>query len=246
LLSLFRKLHVSKEQIKQLATLLKDDIDYIEPETSDAILALPQEFESLTTPTNDYQYLHAMKYLKDREVTARDILKHQLGYCKSGMYQGRIIIPSFDKDGKLNFFVSRTYYPDNPIHYKNPPVTKNVVGFEFHINWNQPIVICEGVFDAMAIKRNAIPLFGKTISPKLEREIVVNNVRDIYLSLDKDALKNTIRIAEKFMKEGRNIYVVDLSDKDPSKLGFKKMVQLKNEAKKMTFSDLIKLKLTLV
>lgn len=246
LLSLFRKLHVSKDQIRQLATLLKDDLDYIESDTTDAVLALPQEFESLTTPSTDYQYLHAMKYLKDREVTAGDILKHQLGYCKSGLFQGRIIIPSYDKEGKLNFFVSRTYYPDNPMHYKNPPVTKNVVGFEFQISWSQEVVICEGVFDAMAIKRNAIPLFGKTISSKLEREIVVNNVRDIYLSLDRDALRNTIKIAEKFMKEGRNVYVIDLDDKDPSKLGFARMVELKKKAPRMTFADLISLKLSLI
>ena len=58
------------------------------------------------------------------------------------------------------------------------------------INWNVPIVLCEGAFDAISIKRNAIPLFGKNISKKLMQKLVTSEVKKVYLALDKDAIKS--------------------------------------------------------
>ena len=57
---------------------------------------------------------------------------------------------------------------------KNPQVSKDIVGFELHINWNYPVCLVEGAFDAIAIKRNAIPLFGKTIPDQLKHRIIEN------------------------------------------------------------------------
>lgn len=51
--------------------------------------------------------------------------------------------------------------------YKNPPAPKDTVIFDLYINWNMPVILCEGVFDAIAIKRNAIPLLGKTVQDAL-------------------------------------------------------------------------------
>ncbi len=67
--------------------------------------------------------------------------------------------------------------------YKNPKVSKDIIGFDLFINWDLPIVLCEGVFDAIAIKRNAIPLFGKTIPKSLHKKIIEKKVRDIYICL---------------------------------------------------------------
>ena len=47
-------------------------------------------------------------------------------------------------------------------------------------------MLCEGVMDAMAIQWNAIPLFGKTLPPKLQQKIIENHVTDIYIALDND------------------------------------------------------------
>ena len=77
-------------------------------------------------------------------------------------YNIRIIIPSYDSDGILNYFIGRHFY-GGKFKYRNPSISKDVVGFELFINWDEPIILCEGVFDAMAFKRNAIPLFGKNV-----------------------------------------------------------------------------------
>ena len=127
--------------------------------------------------------------------------------------------------------------------YKNSPTPKNVVGFELFINWDEPIVLCEGPFDAIAVKRNAIPLFGKTILSNLRRKIIEKKVKQIYISLDKDAILDSLKMVEEFMKNDIEVYFVDLPEKDPSDLGFEKVIPLLKETKKMKFSDLIKYKL---
>ncbi len=98
----------------------------------------------------------------------------------------------------------------------------------------------------MAAKRNAVPLIGKTLSKKLQQKIIHKGVHDIYLALDEDALKDTIKIAERFMKEGINVWIVDLCGKDPSAIGTATMSQLIKDAKKLTFVDLMTLKMKLI
>ena len=117
-------------------------------------------------------YFETLKYHTD----IYDILKYRIGYCTNGLYNGKIIIPSYDANGSLNYFVGRAYY-DTDYKHKNPNASKDIVGFELHINWNMPIILVEGAFDAIAIKRNAIPLFGKTISNTLKKRIVEKGVK---------------------------------------------------------------------
>ena len=109
---------------------------------------------------------HAIRFLRKRGFNSEDIDRYNLGYCSEGIYNNRIIIPSYDSDGKLNYFVGRDFY-NSSFKYKNPPVPKDVIGFDLYVNWSLPIILVEGVFDAMSIKNNSIPLFGKTILPKL-------------------------------------------------------------------------------
>ena len=145
-------------------------------------------------------------------------------------------------DGELNYFVGRNIY-DGGMKYKNPPVSKDVIGFELFINWDEPIVLCEGSFDAMAIRRNAIPLFGKTIPKKLKMKIYEKKVKKIYILLDSDAVKDSIKITDDLMRNGIDVYFVNLREEDPSDMGFKKVINLIKETKQTSFSDLMRMKL---
>ncbi len=246
LLSLFRKLNVSREQIRRLASLLEHEVKFIHSDITESILMLPTDFKPLWEINNDIEQKHALKYLSDRNVTKEEILKHGIGYCTEGNYKYRIIMPSYDSDGILNYFISRSYGSANP-KYWNPPVSKNIIVFDNMINWNyDKLILCEGVFDSMAIKRNSIPLLGKTIPKKLQYKIIKSDVNKIYLALDNDALKSTLDIAKLFMNEGKSVYIVELTGKDPSEIGFSKMNKLIKNSTPLTFSDLIKLKLSLV
>ena len=185
---------------------------------------------------------HSRVYLNNRNVSNGDILRYGIGYCEEGMYSNRVIVPSYNSDGELNYFVGRDIY-EGGFKYKNPPVSKDVIGFDLFINWNEPIILCEGVFDAIAIKRNAIPLFGKTIPKSLKKKIYEKKVKEIYILLDKDAISDAIKITDDLMKNGINVYFVSLSEEDPSDMGFKKVINLIKETKQTSFSDLMRMKL---
>ena len=127
--------------------------------------------------------------------------------------------------------------------YRNSPTTKNVIGFELFINWDEPIILCEGVFDAMSFKRNAIPLFGKTVMSKLQKKIIEFKVKTIYLALDNDAMVDAVEISENFIDNGIEVRMMKFEEKDPNEIGFKKLLYLINRTQIMRFSDLMKIKL---
>ena len=48
----------------------------------------------------------------ERGLSFDDIIRYNLGYCLSGTYQNRIIIPSYDSDGQL-MLVDEVLTPDS-------------------------------------------------------------------------------------------------------------------------------------
>ena len=88
-----------------------------------------------------------------------------------------IILPSYNAEGKLNYFTARNFNKHSTMKYKNPDVSRDIIGLELFINWNVPIILCEGIFDAIAIKRNVIPLLGKTIQKSLMKKITNSSVK---------------------------------------------------------------------
>lgn len=243
--SLFKQLNCTKEQFNELRELSGNlAVSYSNQETPIVNIALPHEYRSLFEPSTSFEYNNAKSYLSRRNITDREILRYQIGYCETGLYAERIIIPSYDASGKLNYFMARSYY-DAPLKYKNPPISRNVIGFELQTNFKLPIILCEGVFDAMAIKFNAIPLFGKIPSQKLYEKLIYDNVQEIYLSLDRDALKETLKLAQKLLTMNKTLYLVQLNGKDPSELGYNTMKQLISSAIKLDFASILKLQLNL-
>ena len=226
--TLFKKLRVSKSTWDEYNAIFSKVNRYrSEYETADIVeqVELPKEFIPLYKSSNSYKRKHALNYLLGRGLRPEDIVKYNIGYCDEGEYRDKIIIPSYDERGKLNFFVGRSFYQTQYKH-KNPKVSKDIVGFDLLINWDTPLVLCEGAFDAIAIRRNAIPLFGKSIQSELEKKIIGNSVNKLYICLDSDALKNALGLAKKFMSYGIQTHLVDLGDEDPSEMGYDKINEL--------------------
>ena len=126
--------------------------------------------------------------------------------------------------------------------HKNPPVTKDIIGFENMINWRIPITIVEGAFDAITVRRNCIPLYGKVIMNNLKKMILQKGVKEIHLALDPDALKNTLQTAEYLMNEGVNVMVIPLQEKDPNDMGRQDFFNLVKTTNPLDLSSLVKLK----
>ena len=188
---------------------------------------------------------HALHYLNQRGITSQDVVKYDLHYCEQGDLKNMVVIPSYDDKGFLNYYVGRSFDKNAYIKHKLASSTKDIIGFEMYINWDLPIILCEGAFDAMTIKRNAIPLFGKKISNTLMKKIIESNVEKIYLALDDDALKDAFKHAETFLSYGKKVYLIEMKGKDPNELGFNTFTKLLHNATKLTTSTLLKKKLAL-
>ena len=222
--SLFRKLKVSKEIWDEHNSIFSRKYRYrndqATDQANDQVVQLPKEYIPLWKPSTSVIRKHALSYLDRRGVSSAEVLKYQMGYCEEGPYKHKIIVPSYDENGMLNYFVGRSFY-DTAFKHKNPEVSKDVVGFEMFVNWDLPIVICEGVFDAIAVRMNSIPLFGKSPQSELQKKIISKGVKSVYLALDSDAFKNSLRFAESLMNNGVGVHIVELKDSDPSDMGFK-------------------------
>ena len=243
--NLFKQLKVDSSKIGELTSLVKTSKSISETQVVSSV-ALPPEFIGLdNVDLSDIMGKHAIAYLKNRNVSKYDIIKYNIGYCKEGLYKNMIIIPTYDVEGRLNYFTARSFEKNPYIEYRNPSVSRDIIPNEHLINWNIPIVICEGLFDAMAIKRNAIPLLGKNIQSSLMKKIVTSLVDKIYIALDRDAMKQALRFCEMLLAEGKEVYLVDLQDKDPSEMGFHNFTKLIQQTEPLTYYDLMEQKLAL-
>ena len=249
LLSLFKKIKAPHNKISELNILIvpSNKENYTPPD----IIELPKEFILLSNITESkiaqIEAKHALNFLKKRGITQDDIIKYNIGFCREGKYEGRVIIPSYDNNKRLNYFIARDYKDKTPQKYKNPPVAaKDVIGFELYINWDAPIILVEGMFDALTIKRNVIPLFGKVIHGKLMEKLVKSSVNRIYIALDADARRDALKQAEKLMSYGKEIYLVEMEGKDANEIGFENFLNTIEQTQPLNFQSLLEKKLQLI
>jgi transcription elongation factor Elf1 len=222
--SLFKKIKAPTDKFTELYKLVKTFKDY-KVKVNTEKLTLPKEYKPILN-NPDIISKKAYNYLRNRNITKLDILKYNLGYCEYGRYKNMIIIPSYNGEGELNYFTSRSFDKEAYIKYRNPDCSRDIIPFELFINWDVPVILCEGPFDAMAIKRNAIPLLGKNIQQSLLKKLVQSKVQKVYISLDTDALKQSLKHCEYLINQGKEVYLVELDGKDPSEMGFNHFFQL--------------------
>ena len=241
--SLIKQLKLPKGEAQEILKYVKKGKKY--EYKNEEIVELPKEYQPLYSASRTFIIANKVrKYLYERGLTDNDFIKYDVGYTTSGDYGGRIIIPSYSESNRLNYFVGRTY-EGAYFKYKNPEASKDIIFFENLINWDQPIILCEGVFDAMAIRRNAIPILGKSISNSLYKKIITSNVQDIYIALDTDARDKALEIGEKFLNQGKRVFLINLPDKDPSEMGFKAFTEHIQSAVELDLSGIMLHKLNL-
>lgn len=174
------------------------------------LVNLPEEFVSLCNRNFSLTSVQAKNYLATRGIEKGDILRWKIGFCPTGEFAERIIVPSFSLDGRCNYFVGRTY-AKHWKKYLNPPQSRDIIFNELMIDWDEDVVLCEGVFDALKIE-NSIPILGSTLreDSKLFAQIVKNDSA-IYLALDPDAEKKIGLLIESLLRYGIEIYKVEIN-----------------------------------
>ena len=153
-----------------------------------------------------------LDYLLSRGIEKSDILKWKIGYCDKGKYGGRVIIPSFNSDGDINYFIARSYVGHGR-RYLNPPCGRDIVFNELSIDWDEPLVLVEGVFDAIVAGDNAVPILGSTLrTDSLLFQAIAAHDTPVYLALDPDAEKKAKWIIKSMLRYDVEVYKVPIDD----------------------------------
>lgn len=183
----------SKKQ-KKLYEILKPEEVWVKEKTFKA-LKLPESYTKFSESNPRFiPHREAYNYLKNRGITNEMIEKYEIGYCHTGDFAYRIIIPSYDNNGKLNYFIGRSWLPKTKAKYRNAEAPKDEIIFnESKINWNNDIYLCEGVFDGLFLP-NPVILLGKVMSELMFTTIYEKAKGNIIICLDGDAFKDAKKI----------------------------------------------------
>lgn len=166
--------------------------------------------EKLSLPTGWVPLSHSPKleyvnYLKERlgnsieeQELERFIVYWKFGYTiQEPAFAKRLILPSFDENGELNYFTGRAIEKGiKPKYFNAKAVRESVIVNELNIDWTQPLTVVEGPFDLIKCNWNATCLLGSEITSEysLFLKILKNNTH-VILALDPDAHQKTEKIA---------------------------------------------------
>jgi DNA primase len=231
--------------IKELLDKITAEIAEEDDENTSQLF-LPSEFKSALELSNSITNpleRNAISYLKQRGITKKHIIKYNIGFCPTGLYGGRIIVPSYDSRNQLNYFIARSIFAEEKQKYKNPPVSKDVIVFFNQIDWKQPITLCEGVFDAIALKRNSIPLLGKFVQKTLMGAIKNTNP-DIYICLDSDAQEDAMVLYNKIKPYVKSVRNIKLDSKDAGENTFQNILKYQKNSVTLSWETVLREKLS--
>lgn len=235
-------LHRYYDELKNIKSSLLYNFDF---HTEDNIhldidVQLPIDYRKINE--DDKYAQDAILYLKKRGLGKYFINTYNIGYVpywsSEQNMRNRIIIPSYDEFGDLNYFVARDYTGKKYYRkYNNPNIKKTEFVFnENKINWYEDVTLVEGVFDHMVIP-NSIPLLGKTLKTNyatfkavvkkakcsvniLLDDDAIEDAKDIYKLLNSTALNGRIKLIESsFYHDASDIY------KDYGKNGIIKLMR---------------------
>lgn len=212
------KEHGTKAHLKKYDLLRPDEIN-VAKKTYNPV-RLPKEFILFNSVSDGMKMTHyykqAINYLRSRNITDEMIKRYHMGFCYTGEYAARIIIPSYDEQFNLNYFIARSYESRSKLKYKNPEAEKeSIIWNERLIEWDEPIYLVEGPFDSIFLP-NSIPMLGKFMGEKLFSKLY-DNAKKIIIVLDGDAWEDAVKLYYK-LNGGKlygKIWIVRLpEDKD--------------------------------
>ena len=179
---------------KKLYNVLKPET-VVKREKKKKALKLPEGFTLFKDSSPVYPVRkQAINYLRNRGISDYMIEKYQIGFCDRGDHAGRIIIPSYDSKGELNYYIARSWNPTTKAKYKNPEAEKDkIIFWENLIDWNKDIFLVEGAFDGLFLD-NVIPMLGKHMSELLFETIYKKAKGNVIICLDGDAWENAVKL----------------------------------------------------
>lgn len=178
---------------KKVYNLIKPE-ELRQQENKKPKLKLPEGYTTFEDSNPRFiPHIEAYKYLQSRGITDEIIKKYKIGYTVTGDFAYRIIVPSFNKEGVLNYFVARSWVKSR-LKYKNPTAEKDQIIFnEGLIDWNKDVYLVEGAFDGFFLE-NSIVMLGKKMSSLLFETLYANAKGNIIICTDGDAWKDGLKL----------------------------------------------------
>ena len=176
---------------------------------------LPEGFvllaEASTHPDPDIKA--SINYAKSRGMSTRDLWYFKLGAVTKGRFRRRVIMPSFNDSGELNYFVARSVGKQSRMKYINSKVPKKDVIFnDVNIDWSSELTLVEGPFDLIKANDNATCLLGCTLKEdQVLFKKIVKNGTPICLALDPDVIDKSHNIARLLLSYGVSVRILDCS-----------------------------------
>ena len=179
------------------AAVFEKRIDEVKEEIQ--AVQLPEGFTLLAAlgKSADPDLRACKNYLHHRGLTQRDLWYFKIGAVTGGRFRRRVIVPSFDEDGMLNYYTARAIDHEASRKYLNPKVRRaDVIFNDINIDWSQALTLVEGPFDLIKSNENTTCLLGSTLNHRHELfKKIVKNKTAVILALDPDAIKKTHEIA---------------------------------------------------
>lgn len=197
-------------------------------------IELPKDFRLLTLSSNMESIVReSWRYIDSRGLSSKDAWYFKFGISNEPRWKKRIIMPSFDAQGNLNYFVARAIDNKKP-KYDNPDINKNPIVFnEINLDWTKQLILCEGPFDLVKCPENSTALLGSDLDERHEifNKILMYNT-PVALALDGDMWnKKTPKIVKKLQEYDVNVVIVDVRPwGDPGNMSKIEFIKALNEA----------------
>lgn len=134
----------------------------------------------------------AVSYCVERKIS-ENIWKNFF-VATGGIFQGRMIIPFYDKDEKIYYYQGRTLIGREPKYMNRRIGEKEVYGKDF-IDSSKPVLIVEGPIDSMFLE-NGLAVLGLKFSESIKKTLTGLNKYYI-LDRDEDGKKSSIKLLKK-------------------------------------------------
>ena len=202
---------------------------------------IPAGFKLLAQSLNtrDPDIKATVSYSKQRGLTEKDLWRFKIGSCSSGKFKRRIIVPSFNNEGILNYYVARSIDGKFPKYVNARYPKRDLIFNELFLNWEEEITLVEGPFDLFKAGENSTCILGSSLNEKyLLFQKIIQNKTPVILALDPDAELKTMTIAEKFYEYGIDVKVTNCGGyEDVGEMSKKEFAFRKNQSRLWKPSD---------
>lgn len=196
---------------------------------------LPQGFRLLASNvgSTDSEIRSALRYISSRGLMERDLWRYRFGVCSDPNMRRRVIMPSFDASGSLNFYTARAI-DDAYRKYMNCDAEKKSIIFnEIDIDWSREITLVEGPFDLTKCDDNATCLLGSSLNEDFALfSMVYRHKTPVLLALDADMrTKSWQRIARMLSGYDIPVRIMTISPfKDVGEMSKEQFIEAKKAA----------------